>query len=125
MMSHSLKSKDMVQQLTGRQKSFAYRMQSSCCLWLRTRSTPEGKSTSPPLSANLPTNRSLTAHTFVIPKGSGLGIVISGGINRQDGPHIFIEKILDGMDAAKVRRAQQCCIGVMVDDMIIVIAYTN
>lgn len=69
----------------------------------RSRSPPEGKSVSPPQSATLVASPSSTSHTFVIPKESGLGIIIGGGTNRQDGPHIFIDKIMDGMDAAKVR----------------------
>ncbi len=61
------------------------------------RVTPEGKATSPPRSAG-----SVLSHSCVIPKERGLGVVIGGGVNRQDGPHIFIEKILDGLDAANV-----------------------
>ena len=68
----------------------------------RSRSPPEGKSVSPPQSATLLASLSATSHTFVIPKETGLGIIIGGGINRQDGPHVFIDKIMDGMDAAKV-----------------------
>ena len=68
----------------------------------RVRATPEGKAMSPPLSATLAQPSHTTTHTFIITKKNGLGIVISGGINRQDGPHIFIDKILDEMDAAQV-----------------------
>ena len=49
-----------------------------------------------------PTRTAPTIHTFAIPKTLGLGIIISGGVNRADGPHIIVEKILAGMDAAKV-----------------------
>ena len=61
--------------------------------------------TSPPQSAALPPSPTRTApsiHTFAIPKTMGLGIVIAGGLNREGGPHIYIERILAGMDAAKV-----------------------
>ena len=32
----------------------------------------------------------------------GLGIILAGGLNREGGPHIYIDRILAGMDAAKV-----------------------
>ena len=35
---------------------------------------------------------------------SGLGVIIAGGINRPEGPHIRVDKILDGMDAQKVHQ---------------------
>lgn len=60
------------------------------------RVTPERKATSPPLSAGA------TRYSCVVPKERGLGLVIGGGVKRQDGPHIFIEKILHDLDAAKV-----------------------
>ena len=56
-------------------------------------------SVSPSLS---PLPRSPILHTFSISKLAGLGVLISGGVNKPDGPHILIEKVLDGMDAAKV-----------------------
>ncbi len=50
---------------------------------------------------NFPDTRS-----FVFPKSFGLGILVGGGIGREGGPHIVIEKILDGLDAAKVYKAE-------------------
>lgn len=41
-------------------------------------------------------------HTFVIPRSMGLGIIIGGGVGRRQGPYIIVERMLDGMDAAKV-----------------------
>ena len=68
----------------------------------RSRSSPEGMSSvSPPIS---PLPRSPILHTFSISKLAGLGVLISGGVNKPDGPHILIEKVLDGMDAAKVTK---------------------
>lgn len=65
----------------------------------RDRRSPEGKAMSPvPLSASL----SYTTHTFIIPKTAGLGVIIGGGEGKPDGPYIIVDKILDGMDAAKV-----------------------
>ena len=65
----------------------------------RNRISPEGKAVSPPLLSS-----SNIKCTFVIPKtsGLGLGIIIGGGMSRVDGPYITIDKILEGMDAAKV-----------------------
>ena len=60
---------------------------------------------SSPQSVELPPSPTRTApaiHTIEIPKTLGLGIVIAGGVNRSDGPHVFVEKIMAGMDAAKV-----------------------
>lgn len=72
----------------------------------RSRSPPEGKATvTPPSSATLPpspTRVAPTIHTFAIPKLNGLGIIVAGGVNRDEGPHIFVDKIMDGMDAARV-----------------------
>lgn len=66
----------------------------------RGRSSPEGKAMSPtPLSAGL---SPFVMHTFVIPKSAGLGVIIGGGEGRPDGPHIVIDKVLGGMDAARV-----------------------
>ena len=47
---------------------------------------------------------STITHTFVIPKRTGLGLIIGGGVGRFEGPYIMVEKMLNGMDAAKV-----CC----------------
>ena len=57
---------------------------------------------SPPLSANLSTSLSYITHAFVIPKTAGLGVIVGGGEGKPDGPYIIVDKILDGMDAAKV-----------------------
>ncbi len=57
---------------------------------------------SPPLSASLSSSLLFETLTFVIPKVSGLGIIIGGGEGRPDGPYIVIDKILSGMDAYKV-----------------------
>ena len=59
--------------------------------------------TSPTQSATaLPPSPTRSIHTFAIPKTMGLGIIIAGGLNREGGPHIFVDRILAGMDAAKV-----------------------
>ena len=60
--------------------------------------------TSPPpqLVPPLPPSPTRTVHTFAIPKTMGLGIIIAGGLNHEGGPHIYIDRILAGMDAAKV-----------------------
>lgn len=64
----------------------------------RRRISPEGESSvSPPISPHSP-----SLYTFSMSKQAGLGIIISGGVNKPDGPQIFIDKVLDGMDAAKV-----------------------
>lgn len=68
----------------------------------RDRSSPEGKARSPPLSASMFSSFPFVTHTFVIPKTAGLGVILGGGEGKPDGPHIFIDKILDGMDAKKV-----------------------
>lgn len=73
----------------------------------RSRSPPEGKATSPAppppqLATPLPPSPTRTIHTFAIPKTMGLGIIIAGGLNHEGGPHIYIDRILAGMDAAKV-----------------------
>lgn len=68
----------------------------------RDRISPEGKAMTPPLSASLSTTLSHITHTFVVPKTAGLGVIIGGGEGKPDGPYIIIDKILDGMDAAKV-----------------------
>ena len=76
----------------------------------RSRSPPEGKAMSPPQSAALPPSPTHTApsvHTFAIPKTMGLGIILAGGQNRAGGPHISVERILAGMDAAKVYKYVQ------------------
>lgn len=57
---------------------------------------------SPPLSATLSTSVSYITHTFVVPKTAGLGVIVGGGQGKLDGPHIIIDKILGGMDAANV-----------------------
>lgn len=51
-----------------------------------------------PLSASL----SYITHTFIVPKTAGLGVIVGGGEGKPDGPYIIVDKILDGMDAAKV-----------------------
>ena len=61
---------------------------------------------SPPLSATLSSSLLYLTHTFVIPKMAGLGIIIGGGEGRPDGPHVIIDKILNGMDAHKVSQGQ-------------------
>lgn len=59
---------------------------------------------SPPLSAALSfSSPSYVTHEYTIPKTAGLGVIIGGGEGKPDGPHIIIDKILDGMDAAMVR----------------------
>ena len=68
----------------------------------KSRSSPEGMSSVSPSISPLP--RSPILHTFSISKLAGLGVLISGGVNKPDGPHILIEKVLDGMDAAKVTK---------------------
>lgn len=74
----------------------------------RSRSPPEGRAKSPlPQStahAVCPPSPVGTIYTFVIPKTTGLGIIIAGGLNHEGGPHIVIERILAGMDAAKVAK---------------------
>lgn len=49
-------------------------------------------------------------HTFLFPKNIGLGVIIGGGVGRHEGPYIIVEKVLDGMDAAKVRYKISCII---------------
>ena len=39
---------------------------------------------------------------IIINKKRGLGIAVAGGVNKPDGPHIYIESLMDGMDAATV-----------------------
>ena len=59
----------------------------------------------PPQSAVLPPSPTRTApgiHTFAVPKRMGLGIILGGGLDREGGPHVYIERMLAGMDAAKV-----------------------
>ena len=65
---------------------------------MATSSSPPPQS-APPLPPSSPTR---TIHTFAIPKTMGLGVIIAGGLNHEGGPHIFIDRILAGMDAAKV-----------------------
>ena len=78
----------------------------------RSRSPPEGKVTSPPppppqSATPLPPSPTRAIHTFAIPKTIGLGIIIAGGLNHEGGPHIYIDRILAGMDAAKVSMLPQ------------------
>lgn len=68
----------------------------------RSRSPPEGMAMSPPVLPPSPTRTAPTIHKFTIPKTVGLGTILAGGINREDGPNIYIERILAGKDAAKV-----------------------
>lgn len=79
---------------------------------LRSRSPPEGKSiSSPPYSASTSPSPPLplppTLHTITITKSMGLGAIIAGGVSRPNGPHIFIDKIIPGMDAANDGRLQK------------------
>ena len=53
-------------------------------------------------------------HTFTIPKTMGLGIILAGGLNREGGPNIYIDRILAGMDAAKVSYRYLIAIGKLV-----------
>lgn len=48
---------------------------------------------------------SLDQHTDVITitTDKGLGISLTGGVGRSDGPGIYIAKILNGLDASNVR----------------------
>ena len=58
-----------------------------------------------PQSADLPPSPTRTApgiHKFTIPKSMGLGIILGGGMGREGGPHVYVERMLAGMDAAKV-----------------------
>ena len=59
-------------------------------------------SPTPQSATPLPPSPTRTIHTFAIPKTMGLGIIIAGGLNHEGGPHIYIDRILAGMDAAKV-----------------------
>ena len=56
----------------------------------------------PPSATTLSTSLLYVTHSFVIHKMVGLGVIIGGGLGRPDGPHIKVDKVLDGMDAAKV-----------------------
>ena len=38
-----------------------------------------------------------------IPAKNNLGISITGGSNRPDGPHVFVKEVIDGCDAYMVR----------------------
>ena len=59
---------------------------------------------SSPPPPSLPSSQPLLS-TITIPKGAvGLGLRIGGGIGQVYGPHIVIDKIMEGSDAAKVRR---------------------
>ena len=57
---------------------------------------------SPSVLPPSPTRTAPSIHTFAIPKTMGLGIILAGGLNREGGPNIYIDRILAGMDAAKV-----------------------
>lgn len=41
-------------------------------------------------------------HVITIPMTTGIGLCIVGGTNRPEGPHIYIEDIIEGSDAFKV-----------------------
>ena len=65
---------------------------------------PPSLPSSPPLSS-----------TITIPKGAvGLGLRIGGGIGQVHGPHIVIDKIMEGSDAAKVRGLRNMSLSVRV-----------
>ncbi len=66
-----------------------------CLTFSLRRASPEGRSVSA-------TPISPTFLTITFAKSKGLGVIIAGGVNRPNGPHIFVEKVLEGMDAAKV-----------------------
>lgn len=38
-----------------------------------------------------------------IPMTTGLGLCIVGGTNRSEGPHIYVDNLIDGGDAQRVR----------------------
>ena len=40
--------------------------------------------------------------TVVIIKHSALGITIRGGTNKPEGPYVYIDRIIDGLDVANV-----------------------
>ena len=72
-----------------------------CLHVLRGRVSPDGRDMTPlgqSGAIQFPDTR-----TFVFPKKLGLGVLVGGGRDREGGPHITIDKILDGMDAAKVK----------------------
>ena len=37
-----------------------------------------------------------------ITKQSALGITICGGTNKPEGPHVYIDRVIDGLDVANV-----------------------
>ena len=42
-------------------------------------------------------------HVITIPMINGMGLCIIGGTNRPEGPHIYVEDIIEGSDAHKVQ----------------------
>lgn len=60
-------------------------------------------SSSPPFfSPGVSANGSSQLSTAVINHQTSLGITLSGGTNKPDGPNIYISDIADGSDAQKV-----------------------
>lgn len=60
--------------------------------------------------ASTPTSQAssqLNIKHVTIAKQNGLGISVTGGINKQDGPNIYIDNIIDGLDVAKVWQGHQ------------------
>ena len=77
----------------------------------RGRFSPDGRDMTPLTQSagiSIPDTRS-----FVFPKNMGLGVLVSGGIGRERGPYIVIEKILEGMDAAKVCKSHHIFLTLM------------
>ena len=60
----------------------------------------DSKLTEDSLTAETSFNKRLT---FIFPKMLGIGITVKGGTNMPDGPAVYIDKVIRGLDAAKVR----------------------
>ena len=53
-------------------------------------------------------NESEIINTVIIAKQSALGLTIRGGTNKPEGPHVYIDRVIAGLDVANVSYVRRC-----------------